>query len=63
MSNKTRRTEDALCAAIHKSYQNDPDKGDFISTEEAAAALEIDLDTLMDRLIDENIEALKELAK
>jgi len=35
--------DDAFCAALYENYQNDPDKGNFISIEDAAAALEVEL--------------------
>lgn len=35
--------DDAFCAALYEDYQNDPDKGEFISIEEAAAALDVKL--------------------
>lgn len=35
--------DDAFCAALYENYQNDPDKGDFVSIEEAAAALGVEL--------------------
>lgn len=35
--------DDAFCAALYENYQNDPDKGEFISIEDAAAALGVEL--------------------
>lgn len=35
--------DDAFCAALYENYRNDPDKGDFTSIEDAAAALGVDL--------------------
>ena len=35
--------DDAFCAALYENYQNDPDKGDFVSIEDAAAALGVEL--------------------
>jgi hypothetical protein len=35
--------DDAFCAALYEEYQSDPDKGEFISIEEAAAALGVKL--------------------
>lgn len=35
--------DDAFCAALYENYQNDPDKGEFISIEDAAAALGVKL--------------------
>lgn len=35
--------DDAFCAALYDSYQNDPDKGRFTSLEDAADALGIEL--------------------
>lgn len=35
--------DDAFCAALYENYQNGPDKGDFVSIEEAAAALGVEL--------------------
>ena len=35
--------DDAFCAALYENYQNDPDKGEFISIEDAAAELGVKL--------------------
>lgn len=35
--------DEAFCAALYENYQNDPDKGEFISIEDAAAALGVEL--------------------
>lgn len=35
--------DDAFCAALYEAYQNAPDKGEFISVEDAAAALGVEL--------------------
>lgn len=35
--------DDAFCSALYENYQNDPDKGNFVSIEEAAAALGVEL--------------------
>lgn len=35
--------DDAFCAALYENYQNDPDKGQPISLEDAAAALGVEL--------------------
>lgn len=35
--------DDAFCAALYENYQNDPDKGECISIEEAAAVLGVEL--------------------
>lgn len=35
--------DDAFCEALYESYQNDPDKGDAISLEDAAAELGVKL--------------------
>lgn len=35
--------DDAFCAALYENYQADPDKGECISLEDAAAALGVEL--------------------
>ena len=35
--------DDAFCAALYENYQNDPDKGNPISLEDASAALGVNL--------------------
>lgn len=35
--------DDAFCAALYENYLNDPDMGDSISLEDAAAALGVEL--------------------
>lgn len=60
--NQIQSADDAFCAALYESYQKDPEKREFISIEDTAAALGLELDALMDRVIDENMEALQELA-
>lgn len=35
--------DDAFCAALYENYQNDADKGNFVSIEDAAAALGVEL--------------------
>ena len=35
--------DDAFCEALYESYENDPDKGNPISLEDAAAALGVQL--------------------
>ena len=35
--------DDAFCAALYENYQNDPDKGNPISIEDAAAVLGVEL--------------------
>ena len=39
--------DDAFCERLYQDYLNDPDKGDFISIEEAAKMCTMDDDTVL----------------